>query len=271
MIPRSLGSRRAGSLSLIIVIGLSMTMYSGLAQSETCSLLSQHAGMIFPLEQVEAHWACRLQPIISQYTTVNKLGPLRTPLPEAVYLYFLDHPPMAAALVNRLGIAPYRSEMRGAGRFWGNDGIGTEGIVELVYQDRTNRVYYLEGSHDSRFFPLITGKAVVLLRMNRVTESNGTEAMDSTLVSYTRLDNRLLAGIVSLLRPLAGNAETRKLAKGVDTVNRLSQVMRQQPDRVVSEATKSPALSSNEVVFLKQALENLPHPSSATPSRTTPP
>jgi len=271
MIPGWLCSRRAGSLSLLVVIGLSTTMYSGLAQSETCSLPSQHVGVTFPIEKVDPDWACRMQPIISHYTTVNKLGPLRTPLPEAVYLYFLDHPPMATALVNRLGIALYQSEMRGSGRYWGNDGEGTEGIVELVYQDRTSRVYYLEGSHRSRFLPLITGKAVVLLRMNQVTDSNGVEAMDSMLVSYSRLDNRVLSGIVSLFRSFVGSAVTRKLAKGVDTVNRLSLVMRQQPDRVVSEATKSPALSSDEVAFLKQALENLSHSSGATQSRTTSP
>ena len=271
MISGWLSSRRAGSLSLIIVMGLSATIYSGLAQSETCSLPSQHAGVIFPLELVEASWACRMQPIISHYTTTSKIGPLRTPLPEAVYAYLLDRPPMAATLVNRLGIAPYQSEMRGPGRYWGNDGEGTKGVVELVYQDRTSRVYYLEGSHGSRFLPRITGKAVVLLRMNQVTDSNGIEAMDSTLVSYTRLDNRLLSGIVSLLRPLVGSTVTRKLAKGVDTVNRLSRLMRQQPDRVMSEATKSPALSSDEVAFLKHALENLSHSSGATSSRTTSP
>ena len=81
----------------------------------------------------------------------------------------------------------------------------------------------------------------------------------------------VFAGIVSLLRPLAGSDVTRKLAEGVDTVNLLSQVMRQQPDRVVSEAMKSPALSSDEVSFLKHALENLSHSSRATPSRTMSP
>jgi hypothetical protein len=271
MIPGWWCSWRAGSLSLLVVIGLSTTIYSSLAQSGTCVLPSQHVGVTFPVEQIEANWACQLQPIISHYTTANKLGPLRTPLPEAVYLYLLDRPPMAAALINRLNLGLYRAEMRGPGRYWGNDGEGTAGIVELVYQDRTSRVYYLEGSHDSRFLPRITGKAVVLLRMNQVIDSNGVEAMDSTLVSYSRLDNRLLAGIVSFLRPLAGSAVTRKLAKGVDTVNRLSQVMRQQPDRVVSEAMKSPGLSSDEVAFLKHTLVKLSHPSGVTQSRTTSP
>jgi hypothetical protein len=63
----------------------------------------------------------------------------------------------------------------------------------------------------------------------------------------------------------------RKLAKGVDAVNRLSQMMRQEPDRVLSEATKLPALSSEEVAFLKQAMEDLSHSSGATPSRTVTP
>jgi len=271
MIPGWWCVRRAGSVSLMVVIGLSVTIYTSLAQSETCSVPSQHAGVTFPVEQVEADWACRLQPIISNYTTANKLGPLRTPLPETVYLYLLDHPTMAAALINRLGIAPYQSEMRGPGRYWGNDGEGTEGIVQLVYQDRTSRVYYLEGSHDSRLLHHITGKAVVLLRMNQVTDSNGVEAMDSTLVFYTRLDNRLLAGIVSLLRPFVGSTVTRKLAKGVDSVNRLSQVMRQQPDRVSAEATKPPAFSSDEMALLKHMLENLPHHSGVTQPRTAAP
>jgi hypothetical protein len=107
--------------------------------------------------------------------------------------------------------------------------------------------------------------------MNQVTDSNEVEATESTLVSYTRLDNRLLSGLVSLFRPLVGSTVTQKLAKGIDSVNRLSTVMRQQPDRVLSEATKPPALSSDEVAFLKQALVNLRHPSSAAPSRTVSP
>jgi len=174
-------------------------------------------------------------------------------------------------LINRLDLGLYKSEARGPGRFWGHDGEGTEGIVQLVYQDRTSRIYYLEGSHDSRLLPHMAGKAVVFLRMNSVKDVNGMEAMDSTMVSYTKLDNRILSGLVSLLRPLIGGTVTRKLGKGVETVNRLSHLMRQHPDRVLFEAMDPPALPDEDVAFLKQALENLPHPSSTTQSRTISP
>ena len=271
MIPRSLGLRSSGALALLLVIWLSTITYPRSAQSETCSVASEHAGMIFSIEKVDPDWACQLHAIVDNYTTVGKVGPIRTGLPESLYYQLLDRPPLAAGLINRLGLALYKSEARGPGRFWGHDGEGTEGIVQLVYQDRNSRIYYLEGSHDSRFLPHITGKAVVFLRMTPVKDTGGIEAMDSTMVAYTKLDNRVLSGLVLMLRPIIGGIVTRKLGKGVETVNRLSLHMRQHPDRVLFEVMNPPAFPDDEVAFVKQALESLSHSSDLTPSRTLSP
>ena len=271
MILRWLRSRGAGALSLLVAIGLSGTTLSGQAQSEICSLPVEHAGVTFSIETVDPEWACRLQEIVDHYTITTKVGPIRAGLSESLYRDLLDRPPLAAALINRLGLGSYRSEVRGPGRFWGNDGEGTGGIVQLVSQTRTARIYYLEGSHESRLLPTITGKAVVFLRMDAVKDADGTEAMDSTMVSYTRLDNRFLSGVVTLLRPFMGGTVKRKLSKGVETVNRLSIVMRQDPDRVLSVAMAPPALPDEDVVFMKHALENVPRPSGVTPPRTASP
>jgi len=227
------------------------------ASAEACRLSPQHAGVTFPVDRIDAAWACRLQPIIDEFTTANKVGPIPTPLPESVYVYLLDRPPVAAALVNRLELGLYKAEQRGPGRYWGNDGEGTEGVVELVYQDPRHRLYYLEGSHHSTLLPHVTGKAVVMLSMASVKDATGHEAVETTLVSYTRLDNRVLAGLVSLLRPLVGRTVSRKLMKGVDAVNRLGMEMRRHPDRVLFEASDPPSLPSEDVAFLKQALANM--------------
>ncbi|HEY6289590.1 MAG TPA: hypothetical protein VIW48_09100 [Nitrospiraceae bacterium] len=256
---------------MIVVIGLSTTIHSSQAQSETCLVSALHAGITFSIEKVDSDWACRLHEIIDNYTITTKAGPIRAGLSESLYRDLLDRPPLAAALINRLNLGLYKSEMRSPGRFWGNDGEGTGGIVQLVYQSRTARIYYLEGSHESRVLPNITGKAVVFLKMDSVKDSDGMEAMDSTMVSYARLDNRILSGVVTLLRPFIGGTVKRKLSKGVETVNQLSLLMRQHPDRVLSEAMDPPALPDEDVAFLKQALKNLPHSNGATPSRTTAP
>jgi hypothetical protein len=271
MLPAWLCSRSGSSLSVLVVIVLSTAIYSGPVRSETCELSSQHEGVTFPVEQLDPNWACRLYAIVDNYTTVSKVGPIRVGLSESLYRQLLDRPPLAAVLINRLDIGLYKSEARGPGRFWGDDGEGTKGIVQLVYQDRTSRIYYLEGSHDSRFLPNIAGKAVVFLRMDSVKDADGIEAVDSTMASYTKLDNRILSGLASLLRPLIRDIVTRKLSKGVKTVNRLSVLMRQQPDRVLFEAMDPPALPNDDVAFLKQALESLSHPGGPAPSRTPSP
>ncbi len=266
MIFRWTRSRRACLLSLHIAIGLSTIILSSQVQSESCSLLNEHAEVTFSIEHVDLGWTCRLQVLVDNYTIANKVGPLRAGLSESVYRDLLDRPPLAAALINRLNLGLYKSEGRGPDRFWGNDGEGTEGVVQLVYRGRTARIYYLEGSHDSRLLPRITGKAVVLLKMDLVKDADGIEAMDSTMVSYARLDNRILSGVVSLLRPFLGGIVARKLSKAVETVDRLSVLMRQHPDHVLFVAMDPPPFPDEDLAFVKQALEKLSHSTDTPPS-----
>ncbi|MDP1845326.1 MAG: hypothetical protein Q8L09_01090 [Candidatus Moranbacteria bacterium] len=226
-------------------------------QAESCVLSSYHVGLTFPVSKVEPRWACPLQAIVDHYTTANKIGPTEIPISESVYQYLLDRPPVAAALINRLDFAPYKSEGRGPGRFWGDDGEGTSGIVELVYGDMANRIYYLEGTHESTVLPQVMGKAVVFVRMNPVKDGDGRDAVETTLVAYTKLDSRILAGLLSLIRPLVGNIVARKLTQGVQVVTRLGLEIRQHPDHVLFEATDPPSLPDDEVVLLKQAMETV--------------
>ena len=251
---------RTGSVALVMMVGLAALLSDGRAESDSCVLPSQHAGVAFPLDQVEAAWSCRLQPTIRHYTTATKIGPMRTPLPEHMFLYLLDHPVMAAALVNRLDLGLYKAEQRGPQEFWATDGEGTAGVIHPVFRDRTTRIYYVHGSHDGRLLPQVTGKAVVLLRLHPVTDSRGIESIDSTLVAYLRLDNRFLSGLLSLLRPLIDNVVNRQLLKAFDAARLLGGAMREHPERVLFEATDPPALPDEEVAFLKAALVSLHNP-----------
>jgi hypothetical protein len=228
------------------------------AEANPCTVPSVHAGIAFPVQHLEEDWACRVKVVIERYTTATSLGPLKTAMDETMYFYLLDRPPVAAALINRLDLAEYKAEARGPDRWWGNDGEGSEGMVHLIYHDSTTRIYYLEGTHRSRLLPNVSGKAVVFLRVTAVKEAGGLEAMQNTLVAYTMVDNRFLSGLATLLRPLIGATVNRKLARGLEVVNRLGVEMRQRPERVLFEAMDPPPLTDEEVAFLKKALSTSP-------------
>lgn len=256
---------------LVVWIGMAVFVSVGYGRSEACTLSPEHAGLTFPVERVEPVWTCKLQAIIQSYTTSSKVGPIRTALSESMYRHLLDHPPFTADMIRRLHLGLYRSEERGPGRFWGDDGEGTKGTVELVYEDPTSRIYFLEGIHESRLLPHVTGKAVVFLRTGVLRDTNGNETTDSTLVAYTKLDNRWLSGLVSLLHPLVSKIVTSRLQKGVETVDRVGAMMKRDPRRVIAELEKPPSLPEHHLAFLKQTLKDRQHTDKgSTDGRSTP-
>ncbi len=252
--------RLIGPVAVVLAAACAFFDSSARAAPDRCSLPSHHVGMVFPLDQVDAAWSCRLEPILAHYTTANKIGPIRTPLPKQVYLYLLEHPVMTAALANRLDLGLYKAEWRGPDTFWATDGEGTEGIVHPLYQDQSRRIYYIEGTHDGRFLPRVSGKAVVLFSLRVVQDGQGGESIDNTMVAYLRLDNRLYSGLLSMLRPLIGTVVTRQVVKAFDAARRLAGTMREHPEQVLFEATDPPGLPDEEVAFIKAALASLNQP-----------
>ena len=249
-------TRAQGACRWAIRLGVCLVLFAGTARAESCRLSPVHGDLTFPVERISSDWTCALQVIIKSHTTVTRVGPIRVAMSEPLYRYLLGEPPVAAALIRRLGLGSYHSQAWGERRFWGDDGEGTKGLVQLVYEDSTSRIYLLDGTHDSRILPQVTGKAVVFLRMEVVRDAQGDEAMASTVVAYTRLDNRFLSGLVSLLHPLVARVVTSRLQKGVETVNRLGLAMKQDPQRVLSVGEQAPALPNEHVTVLKQMLGN---------------
>ncbi|MBS0151190.1 MAG: hypothetical protein JSR31_09620 [Nitrospira sp.] len=262
---------KQGSYRWAMLLGITLVLLAGTAQAENCSLSPIHGDLTFPVERIPSNWTCKLQTIIKSHTTVTRVGPIRVAMSEPLYRYLLGEPPFAATLIRRLGLAPYHSQAWGERRFWGDDGEGTRGFVQLVYADEESRIYLLDGSHDSRLLPHITGKAVVFLRMAVVRDQQGNEDMDSTIVAYTKLDNRFFSGLVSFLHPLIRGMVTSKLQKGVETVHRLGLVMRQQPSRVLREAEQPPPLPEQHLLYLRAVLgPSLGSTEAISPANTIP-
>ena len=228
--------------------------------TDPCHLAAEQGGNLFPIEQVDPDWRCRLGLIVNSYTTVGVIGPVQTPITEGFYEYLLDRPMVIASLVQRLGIANFQASARGPNQFWVNDGDGTQGLLTLVHDNRSTRIYHVDGYHEGTLFPLVSAKAVVFMKIRPVVTRERQPAVETTLVSYIRLDDRILSALVYILRPLVGGAVTRILMRGFDVTSQLCMMIAQDPDRVAQEATSPPLLASDELESLKTQLHAIRHP-----------
>lgn len=132
-----------------------------------------------------------------------------------------------------LEIGPYQARMYSPTQFGVNDGEGAQGLVTILYQDATTRIYHIEGVHERRLLPVMRGQAAVFLSAISAERRSDPAAVDTTLMSFIQMDDRALSSILSLFKPLIGEVITRRLTRTFGATHRLSQVIAQDPDQVI--------------------------------------
>ncbi len=236
---------------------------------DECMIAAEQGGILFPVDKLGVSTRCQLGAVINGYTTTGLIGPVQTPVTPQLYEYLLDRPPLIAALTERLGLGAYQFTAREPNQFWVNDVEGTQGLLSLVYQDSVHRIYHIDGYHEGQVFPMVRAKAVVFMNILPVTTTDGQPAVQTSLVAYTRLDATLLAGLVRILRPLIGEAVTRKLSRGFEVTNQLGTAIAQDRDRVVQQASLVPWLSMAELQTLVGWLYTVPQRTATPPPEGT--
>jgi len=259
--PRTALWLAAGALSLIGVPAGSA------APADPCRLGAEHGGHAFPVEGLDSSARCRLASVVNDFTTTEILGPTRTTVSPQLYEQLLDRPVLLAALANRLGLGAYRVVPRGPRGFWVDDGEGTRGVFTFEYRDPTRRIYHVDGSHEGRLFPRVMGKAVLFLSIRPAPVPDGRAGIEAAMVTYTRLNDPVLAGLVRLLRPLVSGVVTRTITKGFSVANHLADLITKEPERIAREVRTLPLLSPEEQATLLALLPTPQLPrSEAAPS-----
>ena len=245
---------------------------------QDCTVVAEQGGALFPVDKLSASTRCQIGAVINGYTTTGLIGPVQTPVTPQLYDYLMDRPPLIASLTERLGLGSYQFTARELNQFWVNDGEGTQGLLTLLYQDSTHRIYHIDGYHEGQIFPMVRAKAAVFMHITPITTADGYPAVQTSLTAYTKLDDSLLAGLVRILRPLIGEAVTRKLSRGFEATNQLGAAIAQDRDRVMQHASLVPWLSTAELQTLVGWLYTVPQRATtasaagtATPPIDTPP
>lgn len=219
-----------------------------------------------PVHQLRADGdhAPRFAPLIARVagkpTVRSVVGPTDTPLPLELVNFLLDRPALAAFIVARRGIAPYRVEMLDARRSTVDDGEGASGVIDMVSRAETVRLYYGEGRHDGRLLPALRAAAVVDLTLEPLLGADCRPVTRTSLRVYVRLRSRVMSGLVKTFRPLLKDAVVRKFGKAFLVADQVGRLMQRDPEGVAQDALAFGALSEQERADLARMMAALAAP-----------
>ncbi len=239
---------RAPVLAGILLVSLAPTL--GLA----CEVRVDDPEVVFPLEKMEREVVCRLASVVNDYSTHRVMHPILTPIQKGTYDFLLDHPVLTSLLVRNLALADYRVSRAGPNTWNGDDGQGAEGLITPLYQDTTRRVYHIKGTHRGRFFPLITGEAIVMLNYHAKAVADGREHVETRIIAYSRLDNPVLAMLVRVLQPILRRVVNDKLTRAFIIVHKLGELMASDPEQVYRQVEITPEVDPADVEALRAKL-----------------
>jgi hypothetical protein len=224
------------------------------AGEQTCEPHIDDLGRSFPLGRMERPALCRVAGVVNDATTSHVNPPVLTPIRKPVYEFLLDHVVLTAALIRTLGIGQYTIKRVGAQGFQGDDGQGSEALVDLLYQSSSQRVYHIQGRHHGKVFSLITGEAIVLLTSLIRTGNDGKESVETRMAVYSRLDNPMLATLAKVLQPFLRGVINGKLARPFLAVHQLGELIAADPGQVYRLAETISELDETERNALRALL-----------------
>ena len=201
-----------------------------------CTVTLDLPDVVFPLEKMNNGAVCTVAEVVNDYTTYQLVPSVQVPIQKPLYDFLLDHPALTSNAVRYYRFGGYVVREVSATVFTGEDREGGEATVTLLYQDTTRRVYHLRGSQGGYIIPLIAGSGIVMLNYHTTMGTDGREGVETRVTVFSRLDNRFLANLVKLLRPILQRLINNKLTKGVKTVNRLTEFLAQEPEEVRRDA-----------------------------------
>ncbi len=200
-----------------------------------------------------------VQPVLAGSQVTRDVRNIRYPSSREIWEYLLDNPDFAADVARVLREGKYRIQRVGD-HYEADDGRGVNGLVRPLYVEGGRRIFYLEGRYDSRWFPTLRGRAVLVLDSEYTEGTDRTPHADVRLAGYLRIDNFLLGAFLAVARDFSEKAFDEKVRKFFGHVERVNRRARDDPRGLADLLAAQPGLKRERVAEFRAILLDRPRP-----------
>ena len=194
-----------------------------------------------------------IQPVIQKPQVSRDVADIRYPSRREIWEYLLDYPDFAADVARALREGKYRVHRVGD-HYEADDGRGVTGIMKPLHAEAGRRIFYLEGRYDTKWFPTVRGRAVLVLDSDYTEPAGGTPEAEVRVVGYLRIENFLVGALIAIARDFSEKTFDRKVRKFFSHVERVSRRAWEDPQGLVDLLAAQPDLNRERLAEFRRIL-----------------
>ena len=171
----------------------------------------------------------------------------------ALYCYMIERPEATAALWRAVGIANAGVWRAGDGRFSVDDGQGTTGVGEILYQDHELHVLYAHGAYDGPVFPaLVRAGLLIIVRSGFFRDTDGHVYVSHRADIFVKPDSEATRVLTRGLRTVAAGLAEERMSEALELVALMARYLTMNEQHALRLVNQAPGLSAEVRAELRQ-------------------
>lgn len=238
-----------------------------------------------PLSKMDEGSRAKASSVLKQVSVFRRLPTQVIDCDPSLYLFLVEHPDLVVNIWEVMEISNVALTRANDNTYRADDGAGTKGRVEFLYNSHDLHVLYAEGSYEGpMFFNPVRGKCLLVLKTGYVRETSGRYYITCRLDAFIQLDNVGVEFVAKTFQPLVGRTADHNFRETTAFLSLLSRTAETNQAGVQQLAGKLTKVDPNdreklatlaEKVSVKAALEyrdveGPPPVPAATARRVTP-
>ncbi|HMO14144.1 MAG TPA: hypothetical protein PKD64_07400 [Pirellulaceae bacterium] len=139
-----------------------------------------------------------------------------------MYLFLVRYPETILNIWQIMGVTQMSADRTSAFHLLFNDGVGTDGHVELIYGTPTTNIYYGEGVYEGpMLFRRVNGQCVIVLETQYQRDALGHPQATSTLDVFLKIDHVAAGLVAKTVHPLVGSTADHNFVETLKFVEKL--------------------------------------------------
>ncbi len=200
-----------------------MILSGGISSGSSSKHHKDQAVRQIPMQKLAPERRERVANVLDKTSVYRRLPVTTINTDPDLYLFLVRYPESILNIWQIMGVTQMTADRIEPFKLSFDDGVGTQGNVELIYGTPNTNIYYGEGVYEGPLlFRKVTGQCVLVLETQYHRDDKGQPQTTSTLDVFLKIDHLAAGLIAKTVHPLVGSTADHNFSESLKFVEKLS-------------------------------------------------